>query len=172
MEVPPPPPPAVREGRLVERRSWASAVTVLVLVLLAGGGAATSPEGLLVGLPSFGVIALGVAAGLFVWFSGVSGLAGVGVLAAAALIGVPFLPGSSPLLLFSGPPLFAFAAAGVVLAAGAFGRTPPRFLLLPGFLALYAFVSYEVQTRVGPDGDEPQYLMIAQSILRDHDLVL
>jgi hypothetical protein len=172
MDAPPPPAPAVREGRPAGRGSGASAVTVLVLVLLAGGGAAASPDGLLVGLPSFGVVALGAAAGLLVWFSGVRGLAGFWVPAAAALIGAFFLPGSSPLLLFSGPPLFAFAAAGVVLAATAFGKIPPRFLLMPAFLGLFAFVSYEVQTRVGPDGDEPQYLMIAQSLLRDQDLAL
>jgi hypothetical protein len=74
--------------------------------------------------------------------------------------------------MFSGPPLLAFAFAGLTLAVAARRPRPPRWLLLPFFLVLYSAVSYRVQTRVGPDGDEPQYLMISESIISDHDLVL
>ncbi|MFI5183618.1 MAG: hypothetical protein ACHQNV_04405, partial [Vicinamibacteria bacterium] len=36
----------------------------------------------------------------------------------------------------------------------------------------YMVVAARTQARVGPEGDEPQYLMVADSLLRDHDLDL
>ncbi len=126
----------------------------------------------MMGVPSAAALGLGLLAGALAWVSGVSGLAAFLLPASALFIGAAFLPGAAPLLLFSGPPLLAFALAGLILAVVARGRKPPKGLLLPFFFALYAGVSYEVQTRVGPDGDEPQYLMVSESLMRDHDLVL
>ena len=162
--VPAPPPPL--PGRI------ASAVTVTLLVVLAAGGASAVSDGVAIGLPSAGSAALGALAGALTWVSGITGLAGFLLPAIAAFVGAFALPASVSLLLFSGRPLFAFALAALALAAWASGRRPPRALLLPFFFALYAGVSYQVQSRVGPDGDEPQYLMVSESLLRDHDLAL
>lgn len=124
------------------------------------------------GLPSPWTLALGGFAVALAWASGVSGLAAFLLPACALFIGAALLPAAAPLLLFSGPPLLSFAFAGLILGVAAFGRKPPKWLLLPFFFALYAGVSYLVQSRVGPDGDEPQYLMVSESLIRDHDLVL
>lgn len=145
---------------------------MFLLVVLAGGGAAAPAGGAALGLPSFGILALGALAGALSWVFGVSGLTGFLLPAGAIFAGALALPASSSLLLFSGRPLFAFVFAAVVLGAAASGKRPPRAVLLPFFFALYAAVSYEAQTRVGPDGDEPQYLMVSESLVRDHDLVL
>ena len=126
----------------------------------------------MMGVPSPGTLCLGGLAGALVWASGVSGLAALLVPASALFVGAVLRPAAAPLLLFSGRPLLAFAFAGLTLAVAAAGRRPPKWLLLPFFFALYAFVSYRVQARVGPDGDEPQYLMVTESLIRDHDLVL
>jgi hypothetical protein len=52
------------------------------------------------------------------------------------------------------------------------GRRPPPWLLLPVAFAIYATVATRVQAQVGPEGDEPHYLMVADSLLRDHDVSL
>ena len=143
-----------------------------LLVLLASGGAAARPDGIALGLPSAGSLALAAAAGALTWALRVTALGGFLVPAGAVVLGALFFPALASLLLFSGRPLFAFALAGLTIGVAAFGRRPPRFLLLPFFFALFAAVAYEAQSRVGPDGDEPQYLMVSESILRDHDLVL
>jgi hypothetical protein len=105
----------------------------------------------------------------------ISGVLGVGwfLVPACAAIFSTFLPESaSSFRLFSGAPLYAFVLAAIVLAIARLGLRPPRALLLPAFFAIYAAVAYQAQTKVGPDGDEPQYLMVAESLLRDHDLAL
>lgn len=172
MEVSPAPESLVPGPRPSPADRAVSSLGVALLFVLGLGGAARDGVGAMVGVPSAGALGLGVLAGALVWASGVSGLAAFLLPASALLVGAPFLPGSGPVLLFSGPPLLAFALAGVLLAVAALGRRPPKGLLLPFFFALYAGVSYQVQTRVGPDGDEPQYLMVSESLIRDHDLVL
>ena len=172
MEVSPSPEspaPGVRPSR-ADRAVSSGAVALLCVLGL--GGAARDGSGAMMGIPSAAALGLGVLAGALAWASGVSGLAAFLLPASALFVGAAFLPGSGPLLLFSGPPLLAFALAGLILAVVALGRKPPKGLLLPFFFALYAGVSYQVQTRVGPDGDEPQYLMVSESLIRDHDLVL
>lgn len=151
---------------------WGSGLSVATLIVLAGGGAARHPEGLWLGLPSLAIIGLAVAACVAVSVSGVRGLGGLLLPAFFALAASVFLPAGSSFLLFSGPPLFAFALAGAALAAARWGRCPHRSALLPAFIVIYSLVAYEAQTRVGPDGDEPQYLMVAESLVRDHDLAL
>ena len=149
-----------------------SSATVALLVVLAGSGAATHLDGVLIGLPSVSTLALATLLGAAVWASGLTGLGGFLVPASAVLFGSLFPPASSSLLLFSGRPLFAFVLAALFLAVVAQGKKLPKALLLPVFFALYACVAYRAQTRVGPDGDEPQYLMVAESLIRDHDLAL
>ncbi len=172
MQASPPPENRVHGVHPSRADRAVSAGAIALLAVLAFSGAALDERGAMVGLPSAGALALGGLAGALAWASGVSGLAGFLLPASALFIGAALLPVSAPLLLFSGRPLLAFTFAGLVLAAAASGRRPPRWLLLPFFFALYACVSYEVQTRVGPDGDEPQYLMVSESLIRDHDLVL
>lgn len=172
MEVQAPSLNPVLEARSSKASRWLSAGTIALLVLLAGGGAASHQGGVSSGIPSPAVFLAAALAGGLIWASGVSGLGGFLLPATAALLGASFLPASSSLLLFSGRPLFAFVLAGLFLAVIALGKRPPKAVLLPAFFAIYAGVAYQAQTRVGPEGDEPQYLMVAESIIRDHDLVL
>ena len=172
MEVSPSPESPVAETRPSRADRAVSSGAVGLLCFLALSGAALGDSGATMGVASKGTLALVGLAGALAWASGVSGLAAFLLPASALFIGAALLPASAPLLLFSGPPLLSFAFAGLILAVVAFGRKPPKWLLLPFFFALYAGVSYQVQSRVGPDGDEPQYLMVSESLIRDHDLGL
>src|SRR6185503_13608863 len=97
-------------------------------------------------------------------------------LAAAALPIVPVLTGRLPLLLlFQGPALvvIALAVAAVVVARRSPALEAPRerslfAIALAFFLALGLFLPGPA----GPQGDEPHYLVMAQSLLRDGDLDL
>ncbi len=171
MDAAPPERTAVLRGRSWLVSGWLSPVSVSVLVLLAGSGAATHPGGASIGVPSLSIVLLAALAGSLVRFSMVRGL-GPLLLPAVAAVASVFANSWSSLLLFSGPPLFALALSGLVLSVVALGRKPQKAILLPAFLALYAAVAYQAQTNVGPDGDEPQYLMVTESILQDHDLLL
>src|SRR6185436_13638812 len=124
---------------------WASWTAV---ALLAVGGAASRPGGVLLGAPAPLHLAV--------------------VIAVGALLVAP-MPGVRAL---SGPPLFALALAGVVAALASSRWRPPRGLFFPVMLAVYAVVAARAQLQVGPQGDEPHYLMVADSILRDHDVSL
>lgn len=161
------------ESRAAGFAGWAC---LLALGLLAAGGAARTPEGVLLGTPSLwgslalvggvtlGVARLGAAAGR-------SGLGLIPFLVAPLL--APWAPG---LAAWTGPPLFAIVA-GFLLSliaaeAGARVGRAARWLLLPGLFLVYAVAAGRVQLQVGPDGDEPHYLMVADSLLRDRDLSL
>ena len=172
MEVSPSPKSPVPGPRPSRADRAVSSGAVALLCVLGLSGAARGGSGAMMGVPSAAALGAGALAAALAWASGVSGLSAFLLPASALLIGAAFLPGSEPLLLFSGPPLLAFALAGLLVAVVALGRKPPRGLLLPIFFTLYAGVAYQVQTRVGPDGDEPQYLMVSESLIRDHDLVL
>lgn len=84
------------------------------------------------------------------------------------LVGVP----AAGVRAASGPPLLALALGGLALLAAAWGRWPARRLFLPAVFLLYVVVAGRVQLQVGPEGDEPHYLMVAESLLRDGDLSL
>jgi hypothetical protein len=146
---------------------------VLAALLATGlGGAAADAGGALLGIPGWLAI----------------GLVAVGIAVAVRTFGVeqgaPLLGLAPPLLLLwtlggvpgvralSGPPLLALAATGVVTLVLLRGWVPSRRVLFPAVLLLYALIAARVQTRVGPHGDEPHYLMVAESILRDGDLEL
>jgi hypothetical protein len=162
MRLPPLPRAAGAAGWLV----------VAAFLLLAAGGAAARPAGCLLGVPR--VLALVVtpaAVALTAWRSGAAAGAyalGLAFIPVLLLAGAP-IPGLRAL---SGPPLTALALAGVVAALAAARRLPPRWLLLPAAFAIYATVAVRVQSQVGPEGDEPHYLMVADSLLRDHDVSL
>jgi hypothetical protein len=153
---------------------WLLGAGGLCLVSLLGvGGAAARPGGLLLGRPgpavATGVLllvgsvaasrgggeALGVCAGLLA--------PAVLVLGGVAIAGVRAV---------SGPPLLAFALAGLAIVAVAVGHRPPRWVFLPSVFLLYVVLAGRVQVQVGPRGDEPHYLMVSDSLLRDGDLSL
>jgi hypothetical protein len=149
---------------------WAA---VVALGFLGLGSAAASPSGLLLGAPrpaGIALLALGVAGVVALRPPGrvVAAWAGLAWLPLALLLGLP-VPG---LLAFSGPPLLIFVLA---LAVAAMAAAPPRGserAFFPVVLALYMAVSARVQVQVGAEGDEPHYLMVTESLLRDHDLDL
>jgi hypothetical protein len=141
--------------------------------LLAAGGAAARPGGVWLGVPGVTVAAAVVA--------GAAGLAVVArqrpPLAAAAglLLPVVLLLAGAPLAgvrALSGPPLAALALAGVALVASAVVWRPHRLLFLPLVFAVLVVAAGRTHARVGPRGDEPHYLMVAESLLRDADLSL
>ena len=155
-------------------RPWIAGACGLALAFLVGaGGAAARPSGVLLGLPSpavAGTVAIGVLA-LVASAGGRRGLAACGGLlvpAALVLTGVPL----AGVRAASGWPFLALALSGAALVAAAWGRRPPRLLFLPAVFLLYVVAAGRVQLQVGPRGDEPHYLMVADSILRDQDLSL
>ena len=147
-------------------------IGVLVTAFLMGlGGAARAPEGWQLGLPSAAAIvgACLVGAGLAVW-APERGRFGLGLLPVLALVllGVD-LPGVRAL---AGGPLLALGlgALSLGLASDPFGWS--RRLFLPVVTVVYLFAAGQVQRQVGPEGDEPHYLMVSDSLVRDHDLEL
>jgi hypothetical protein len=156
--------------------SWSRAgFAVIVLAGLLGvGGAASRPGGWVLGVPSLGAglaWALFVAGFAFV-IPGPKGAAACGVgltpLLVLSVSGLP-IPGLAAL---TGPALLAVGIAGLAVVLAGSGWRPPDWSFLPLVLMLYALVSLRVQTEVGPQGDEPHYLMVADSLIRDGDLSL
>lgn len=151
-------------------RSWAGWATLALVALLATGGAAARPGGLLLGLPP-PALGVGLAGGVAL-LAAVAGtghrLLGLALIPLALLAGL-VLPGMGAV---SGPPLLALALAGVVVVLADARWLPPRGLLFPVVLVLYLTVAARVQIQVGPQGDEPHYLMVADSLWRDHDVSL
>lgn len=147
------------------------ALGVAALVLLSGMGTASATFGLRFGLPHPACVLAALSAAWLARSTDLPGLRGfllpLGALTAAALV-----PAAAALRLFTGSALGPFAAALLVSLAWASGRRPPRQALLPFFFAAYALVGWQARVRVGPDGDEPQYLMVAESLRRDHDFAL
>lgn len=146
---------------------------VLAGLFLTGlSGAAREPGAVLLGLPGW------------LWLAAVALAVLVAVRMLGTGAGAPLLGLGVPLLLvwtvgsvagvraLSGLPLLAVGAAGVVTLVVTHAWTPDRRVLLPALIALYAAIALRVQTTVGPHGDEPHYLMVAESILRDGDLEL
>ena len=87
-----------------------------------------------------------------------------------ALSVVPFLSA------FSGPLLDLLLLGSLITVAW---LAAEHFAIVPSFsanqvgvaaLGIYLLVGYRVQAEVGLTGDEPHYLLIVHSLLRDHDL--
>jgi hypothetical protein len=72
----------------------------------------------------------------------------------------------------SGPPLAALALAGLACVAAGSGLRLGGRLLLPLVFGVLVAAAGRSHLQVGPEGDEPHYLMVADSLLRDHDLAL
>jgi hypothetical protein len=147
---------------------WASWTAV---ALLAVGGAASRPGGVLLGAPAPLALAVVIAAGvaLLATLGRTAGAPCLGLLPIPLLLLVAPVSGVRAL---SGPPLLALALAGVVAALASTRWHPPRAAFFPAVLAIYALVAARGQLQVGPQGDEPHYLMVADSILRDADVSL
>ena len=147
-------------------------LALALVLLLAAGGAAARPEGIWLGFPGVGALALvAVALGALAWWSrGAAGpaLAGLGLIPVLLLSGAP-LPGLGGL---SGPPLAAAGLAGVALVFAVRPPEIPRLAFLPIVALVYLGAAARAQLQVGPSGDEPHYLMVADSLLRDGDVAL
>jgi len=155
------------------RASILSWTTLALLALLAQGGAAARPDGIVLGLPGTAAVVV-VAAGL-----GLLWLLSRWEAACAPAGGLLFLP----LLLLvwpQAPGVRAVSGAALlvpVLAAAilCLPREPTRWVrgaFLPVVAIVYLGAAVRVQSQVGAEGDEPHYLMVAESLLRDHDLAL
>jgi hypothetical protein len=141
-------------------------------LVLAFGGAARSPDGVLLGAPT--IAGLAVAAGALAlggtrggWRSGAVALGLLPVLV-VVLLGLP-IPGARAL---TGPPLLALAlGAGVLIFQGRRALASPGLFLLV-VLAVHLTAAGRVQSQVGPSGDEPHYLIVADSLIRDGDVAV
>ena len=157
-------------GKVAQVAGWS---VIAALCALGLSGAAASPEGMRLGLPGpTGLVlvaaALAALAALKPPRAIVAAWIGLGWLPLALLLGLP-LPGLGAC---SGPPLLAFvlAAAASALAAR---RVPwAERVFFPMVLVVYLMVAARVQAQVGAEGDEPHYLMVAESLLSDHDVDL
>lgn len=154
-------------------RAWAGWLALTLVALLAAGGAASGPGGRLwLGAPSAGgaLAVLGAVASLVRVAGSAAGRPLVGLLPLPLLLlaGAP-IPG---LALLTGPVLWALALAGAVVVLRERGSTPPAWVFFPLVLVVHSAAAARVQVEVGPRGDEPHYLMVADSLLRDGDLAL
>lgn len=160
---------STRAARYAPAAGWA---VLAALGLLGLGGAAARPEGTFAGVPSFPMLALlGLVLAGLAWRAGAAAAApclGLAPFVVLALSGARS-PGAAA---FTGAPLLAVALAGAVVVSARSAARWPRSLFLPAVLIAYAVVSLRVQDQVGPQGDEPHYLMVADSLLRDGDLSL
>jgi hypothetical protein len=161
---------------MLSRRTLAAllgASGIGIPALLALGGASARPGGTWLGVPA--------------WSAGVVVLAGVAGLAfvlrhrpalganAGLLLPVGLLVAGAPLAgvrALSGPPLAALALAGLAIVAVGLGWRPPRVLFLPIVFGVLLVAAGRAHVQVGPEGDEPHYLMVAESLRRDGDLSL
>ena len=156
-------------GRAGWALGWAAGAAA---VAIAAGGAAARPGGWLLGAPTGLALVAGAAilAVLAALTRGAAGavLAGLGPLVLLVVLGVR-LPGVAAL---AGRPIAVLVLAA---AAGALALARPRWAgaaFLPVVALVYGLAAARVQAQVGPEGDEPHYLMVADSLLRDHDLAL
>jgi hypothetical protein len=146
---------------------------IAVPALLAAGGAAARPGGVWQGVPGWApaaaILVAAVALSLAAHRRGsLAACAGLLLPVALLLAGAP-LAGVRAL---SGPPLAALALAGLAIAAAGSGFRVRRALFLPLAFGVLATAAGRAHARVGPEGDEPHYLMVAESLLRDGDVSL
>ncbi len=141
--------------------------------LLAAGGAAARPGGVWLGRPSFvcASIVLVVIAALLVGAKSRQGLAACAGLLVPLLLLVAGVP-LAGVQAVSGAVLAVLVLAATVLVVVRAGWRPGRVAFLPLAFAVLVVAAGRSHARVGPQGDEPHYLMVAESLLRDGDLGL
>jgi hypothetical protein len=165
--------PPESRSRPVRGGTLLGAAAIALSGLLAAGGAAADRDGVWLGGPAWAGAAaiLALAAALLltprlrVCLGAAAGLLAplLLLLAGAPLAGVRAL---------SGPPLFALALAGLAVAAAGSRLRLRSGLFLPLAFAVLVTAAGRSHVQVGPEGDEPHYLMVADSLLRDFDLAL
>jgi hypothetical protein len=146
---------------------------IAIPALLATGGAAGRPGGAWLGVPAPAAVAAAVGGAIVVALlthrrDAPGPCLGLLLPVALLVVGLP-LAGVQAL---SGPPLAALALAGVALVVSRAGWRPPRAFFLPLVFGVLVVAAGRSHVRVGPEGDEPHYLMVADSLLRDEDLSL
>ncbi len=162
--------------KMPSRRTAATVLGVCgiaIPALLAVGGAAARPGGAWLGLPT-GLPAAAIASAAVVLAVAARRRQSLAA-CAGLLLPVGLLVAGTPLWgvhAVSGPPLLALALAGVAIALAGSGMRPRRVLFLPLAFAVLVTAAGRTHARVGPEGDEPHYLMVAESLLRDGDLSL
>jgi hypothetical protein len=129
------------------------------------------------GAPSLERIGLALAAAAFVWFLGARVSVRPFLLMTIGLL--PFVPattGFAPVLLvFSGETMhLVFAIVTAVCSRHLLPSTPEisPFAAFAISFAFFALVGRYLPGPAGPQGDEPHYLLIAESLLRDGDVDL
>jgi len=145
-------------------------LAALGLFALAGLGGAAAARPLALGAPSAASILLValVIGGLGLVSRGTAaGAAGAGL-----LILLPAQLGAPGLLALTGPPVAALCLGVALLVVALSGWRPPGWALPVVVSLLAATSAARVQSQVGAEGDEPHYLMVAESLLRDGDLDL
>jgi hypothetical protein len=149
---------------------WTGWIVWIAVALMALGGASSSSKGIAIATPGLLAAAIVLVCG-----------AALSILARRTRIawGLGLLP--IPLALachrqvpgfaaFTGAPLLALIGGIVVLALWRVSpRIGSRWFFL-SILAVYVSMAARVQKQVGPEGDEPHYLIVADSLLRDGDL--
>jgi hypothetical protein len=165
--------PPESRSRHVRGGTLLGAAAIPLAGLLAAGGAAADRDGVWLGRPGWAaagaILAVAAAITLSPRLRGSLGVA-TGLFAPLLLLvaGAP-LAGVRAL---SGPPLFALALAGLALAVAGSGLRLRSSLFLPLAFAVLVVAAGRNHVQVGPEGDEPHYLMVADSLLRDSDLAL
>jgi hypothetical protein len=156
-------------ARVVATAGWGVAALAILIAL---GGAASRPGGWVLGAPSWAgaLLALGALA-VATWVLGLgAGRWWLGIAPVVALVALGVrVPGVAAL---TGPPLLVLVIAGLALAAVEAAPRGAAAAFLPLIAIVYGVAAARVQAQVGPEGDEPHYLMVADSLLRDHDLSL
>ena len=154
------------------RDGTAGWITWGAVILLGVAGAASSPSGLVIGVPSAAEVALAVlATAALAAATGLGpGRPALGLIPLLILIAAGIsMPGLGAL---TGGPLLALALALAVVALATARPTWARRAFVPALLVLHLVAAARVQLQVGPEGDEPHYLMVAASMLEDGDLAL
>lgn len=151
---------------------WSVFAGLVFSTLLALGGAASSPAGVLIGVPP-PIVAGGVLLAATAWAStfGVKGARRAGglLLIPLLLLFAPRLPGIQA---FSGPSLLTVVFAGLVCIVVTRRPWWTSRAFFPVILLLCLAYSVRARQEVGAQGDEPHYLMVADTLLRSHDLAL
>lgn len=153
------------------REALTESLLLAAVLGLAGGGAASDTGGVWFSF-SPAAAALGAVVGWLLAASRDPGaprpMHGLWAVLAIAL-GASFLPG---LRFLTGPPLFAAAGVPVLLSLRGSWCAAAARALLPACLMLYLGAAHRTQAFVGPQGDEPHYLIVAQSLILDGDLAV
>jgi hypothetical protein len=152
--------------------TWLGAAAIALAAVLAAGGAAADGRGAWLGVPRLALLGGIVVAVVLSWRlrGATSFSAAIGLIAPLVLLvgGLP-LAGVHAL---SGPPLFALGLAGAALVATTVRPRLAGPLFLPLVFGVLVAAAFRSHAEVGPEGDEPHYLMVADSLLRDGDLAL